>query len=331
MTNTKVRKRIIHSIILTLFLAIIGAWLILSVPGIPYNFRELFDDNGLFLTTLLLCAFLYCALGLTVLFAALLQLKSRFLSMALPALIIIQCLAGWALLRNTVPIESIHDILGSPILDWPWEWELIGRFVALFGGSAILLTGVNLTLLNLLRSNTNLTTGLLHWSLIATALLPLAHWIVVQQAATDNLTELMARNGDWLSSLFLGLWLCIIAAAGALLSTHLNLKTGQRVIIPTLFLILSIPIAYLSLWLGTEHEVHKYGQTFSALQFLLSPDRSNMIGSAELFIRYAILHGAGVFTIAFIQFPFWLTVIRKGINTPQSLTDRHSLSNDRPA
>ena len=48
---------------------------------------------------------------------------------------------------------------------------------------------------------------ILFWSIHAALFLPIIHWIVVNQAATDNLTELMARGGDALSSLFLGLWI----------------------------------------------------------------------------------------------------------------------------
>ncbi len=40
--------------------------------------------------------------------------------------------AGWFCLRFAVTVESIHDILGTPVLGWPFDLEYLARFSAVF-------------------------------------------------------------------------------------------------------------------------------------------------------------------------------------------------------
>jgi len=41
-------------------------------------------------------------------------------------------LVSWGLLRDSVTVESIHDILGSPTMEWPLDLEYIARLAAVY-------------------------------------------------------------------------------------------------------------------------------------------------------------------------------------------------------
>ncbi len=153
--------------------------------------------------------------------------------------------------------------------------------------------------------------GIVSWLFIPAIVLPLIHWIVVWQAATDNLTELMVGGGGWQSSLWLVAALLIVTSAAALLSALIALRGGRLRWSAPLFIALSFPLAYQALSAGTEHLIIKYNQVFSALQFLLSKDRAHLVTGVELQLRYFILHGAVVGVMALTQYPFWLGLLKR--------------------
>ncbi|HNS59344.1 MAG TPA: hypothetical protein PKI25_10265, partial [Nitrosomonas europaea] len=57
-----------------------------------------------------------------------------------------------------------------------------------------------------------------------------------------------------------------------------------------------LSLGWLLLFLGLEPEVHKYGHTFSGAQFLLGPDRKQILPETELFARWCLVQ-AGFITI----------------------------------
>ena len=96
--------------------------LLMRMPSIPYNVREL-GGTGVHLITsvvALACAIYWMANGL---FPGLRALRRKpSLIVWLPIALLVHGTLGWLLLRSAVPLESIHDIVGSPILRWSWEW-----------------------------------------------------------------------------------------------------------------------------------------------------------------------------------------------------------------
>ena len=74
-------------------------------------------------------------------------------------------------------------------------------------------------------------------------------------------------------------------------------------------------LAYLALYFGTEQVIVKYGQVFSALQFLLSSDRSHLAGPDELIVRYAVVYGFLIAAIVMVQYPLWRWIMSA---SPQS-------------
>ena len=292
-------------------------WLIESLPGIPYNLRELVAGHNPVMQAVLLTCTLYALFGIPAVTARITQQSNRAF-LILPLLLAAQTVVLWFFLRSAAPAESIHDILGTPILDWSWEWEYLFRLSGVVIGSGIMLTGSSLlaaTIVGTGRGNKYRT--LLSWAILSVPLLALSHWIIVNQAATDNLTELMAGGGNWQAMLFISLWMFTAGLAGALVSARL--ATGRP---PFLFVVLvvllSFPAAYGCLRLGLEQEVHKYDQVFSALQFLLSTDRANLAGGFELLLRFLIFHCGVVLLVAIFQYPFWAYQ-----STPQTTGSTH--------
>jgi hypothetical protein len=281
-------------------------WIALHSPLVPYNIRELLSGEYPLLSLLLMSCFLYWALGFPVWIAKyLLNLGSR--AWFYPGFIMLHAFVAWGFVSNGVPPESIYDMLGSPILGWPWEWELLGRFVALFGVFSMQLIGACVIAAILCEQNKkNKVTAMLYWFGTAIVLLPLMHWIVFTEAATDNLTELISEGGGVVPSLCLMAFLFILSLAGSLIAGQLVKSSWSLRLTSVLWLVLSFPLAYLAISHGMEKTVFKYGQTFSALQFLLSADRTHLAGQEELLIRYVIFHLAVVSLIIFAQYPFWV-------------------------
>ncbi len=282
------------------------AWFTRTSPQVPYNIRELFAGDYPSLTVPLFASFLYWAFGVPV-WLALWLTRGRWLRAgAYPLLVAIHGLGAWSLLRLSVPLESIYDLVGSPILTWPWEWELVARFVSLFGAVSILMAGAAVSMIALRSADPGgRYVVLLRWAIPAAFLLPLTHWIVVSNAATDNLTELMSAGGSWPASIYLAVSLLIVASTASFVSA--DAATAFRhgfltgVVVP-----ISVPLAYVFLQLGTERAIYKYGKVFSTLQFLLSPDRDHYVEGLALILRYALVHSTVIAIIAVAQYPFWV-------------------------
>ncbi len=313
------------SILITILIVFIVGIAVSYIPQIPYNIREIFDGTNLFYNTLLISACLYTGFGLPTLLTMTLARNIKAMAIQLPFATLIQTTLTWFLVRLTVPLESIHDILGTPVLGWPWEWELIMRFIALFSVPSLLITLSTLIALSLpLRANAiHSYYKIIFWLPAALPVLALSHVILVKYAATDNLTELMASGGNLISSVMLTLWcLCLIYTA-TLLAYRWASKEGINLNLTILVTVVaSAPLAYLFLVLGTESHVNKYNQTFSALQFLLSQDREHLISGIELYIRFAIAHYGGITFLFLAQFPFWQTYMQKRAQTQKTTATR---------
>ncbi|MBI3393725.1 MAG: hypothetical protein HY039_11135 [Nitrospirae bacterium] len=103
----------------------------------------------------------------------------------------------------------------------------------------------------------------------------------------------------------------IVSLAGYLLAAGLGGGDRRTGLVAAAWTALSLPLAYLALSHGTEGAVVKYGQTFSALQFLLSTDRAHYAAGTELLIRYAVLHVSSLCVVALVQFPFFSWILKR--------------------
>lgn len=276
-------------------------WLITQSPLTPYNIRELVYDGHPLRSLVLLAALLYWVVGFPILIVQWLGRGELYL-LSFPALAVLHGLIAWILLWSSVPSESIHDIVGSPVLAWPWEWESLGRFLALFSFWSI--AGTAGSLVAAWHILPGARPALLGWLVGACLLIPISYYVVVVAAATDNLVELIAGNGSVGAFLLIGLAMAVISFGGTKGALALNPGLGYRTRAAG-WILWSGVLAYLALYFGTEQIIVKYGQMFSALQFLLSSDRSHLAEPVELIVRYAALYGCLIAAIVMVQYPLW--------------------------
>lgn len=299
------------------------AGIVTHSPLAPYNVRDLVDPDHPVLSVVLFSLLVYWIGGFPVFAVSLVRGVGMHLAWLLPLLILLHGMLAWLLLRNAVPMESIYDIVGNPVLHWPWEWELLGRFLALFGAVSLQLFGAVIMVGALASRGLRLGAGIMAWLVASAVLLPPIHGVVVVQAATDNLTELMADGGGWQASLWLAAALLIVTSAAALLSALIALRGGRLRWFAPLLIALSFPLAYQALSAGTEQLIIKYNQVFSALQFLLSRDRAHLVTGVELQWRYFVVHGAIVVVMAVSQYAFWWSLLKRATTQNRQLRAPH--------
>ncbi|BBJ22198.1 VanZ family protein [Candidatus Nitrotoga sp. AM1P] len=276
-------------------------WAAPHIPTIPYNVRKLVAQAHPMLSALGLACAIAWIFGFPAWVARYMASGSHQLTY-LPLFLLLHGIVAWFLLRMAAPIEMIHKIVSSPVLGWPWEWESIGRFIGLFTLWSVLSFGAGFIAL---RSWLPKTGGVLWaWVVALLTLLPVTYVVVIQQAATDNLTELLVGAGTPMAFLWVTVGLFMLALASSQLACALG--TGMRVGVlrGVLWSVASFPLTYLALRAGFEPYVIKYGQAFSAFQFLLSQDRANYAAPMELLLRYGFAHGMLLCVIAASQAPF---------------------------
>lgn len=305
--RVKIDRKPLGHILFGVTLCALVAWVATHTPAMPYNVRELPDPGHAVLSIIVLAVVLYWSFGFPVVFAHSLTRGGPALWWY-PAIVPMHGFFAWAMLHFAVPAESIHDVVGSPILKWPWEFELAGRFMALFGGLSLTLTGAVIVVAGM--RGAPMARAMLCWTTTATVLLPVSYWVVVTKASTDNLTELMAGAGTFESAAWLAGYLFVIGLAGALLGATGRGAPGRVRYAAILVGLAALPLAYFLLTQGTEIMIIKYGKAFSALQFLFSTDRTHYASGLELAQRYLIFHVSVTAMIAFVQYPFWMVTER---------------------
>lgn len=273
------------------------------LPFVPYNVRELIEP-GLF--------GVISVIGLSLIILWLVNGHFWFLrrsnlkygrSIYLPLWLFAHGCVTWVLLRLVVPMESIHDIVGSPILGWFWEWELIARYLALHCAISLQVIGA-IILVSIVQRKVRLEIFLawIFWSLLLAW--PL-HEIVVVQAATDNLTELMSNEGAFISSTQLALGVFFFCLAGSTLSNLVANKSHY--LSATLLSGIAVAIAIAFFWFGSEQFILKYGKVFSAWQFFLSTDRQNYEFGVSLYLRFVSIFSLLLTCWSLIQANSWKT------------------------
>ncbi|MFZ4623250.1 MAG: VanZ family protein [Rhodoferax sp.] len=269
------------------------------LPVVPYNVRELLVPGLSELVSVLgLALTVYGMANGPFLFFA--TRRRRWLY-AFPLGLVAQGLLAWCLLRLAVPIESLEDIVGSPVLGWPWDWEMMGRFIAL--NMAVMLQVVGAALCVRVIVTPETLADFFYWILISVVLAWPPHLLVVQWAATDNLTELMAWDASFLASFAMATGLFLNCLAASALSAALSAVGARRVLLGlALSALAGASVCY---WLGAEQTIVKYGQVFSAFQFLLSADRAHYAQGANLMIRFGVVMLTVCSGLAVFQYLSW--------------------------
>jgi hypothetical protein len=210
----------------------------------------------------------------------------------------------WLTFCLAVPLESIHDIVGSPVLGWPWQMETFGRFLALFAIPTMVMTGISVLLFRPAVGRHRFALAMKGWLGWLIVLLPIAYWVVVPAAATDNLVELMEAGGRLPWFLALVGWLVFSLLPGSAMAA--SMAGVSRSWIPVwVTLVASLPLGYLTFRVGTEARIIKYGQEFSAMQFLLSSNRENLAIGTALHLRFLLMQTGTILLVFIAQYPFW--------------------------
>lgn len=273
--------------------------MLFRMPSVPYNLRDLVGPGlGGAVSMLGLSLTAYGSVNGMFLFF---PLRRRRWLLAFPACLVVQGLLAWCLLRVSAPAKSLDDIVGSAVLGWPWEWETLCRYVALHMSLMLQVLGAALCVRAILKPAT--LVDFIYWAMISAVLAWPLHLVVVDWAATDNLTELMAGDASFFSSCALASALFLTCLAGSALSAALN-ASKHTVLLVGLALAAAMG-ATLLYWLGADHTIVKYGRVFSAFQFLLSTDREHYAQGVSLMLRYVIAFVAVCGGLAAIQWLSW--------------------------
>ncbi|MBZ0069486.1 MAG: VanZ family protein, partial [Thiobacillus sp.] len=270
-------------------------WTATHAPFVPYNVRELLLRETAWLSALLLALTVYWLAAWPV-WLARRRVSGRVRLVQLPLGLLVYGACTFLLLNAAVPDESLHDLVGSPVLHWPWKWETGLRWIVLAAWPGVMLYAAAQTVR---RWRGLRLSGMHFW--IVLPILGLAYWGVVAQAASDNLIELIAIP-QLLGFTALCAWFYTLFLAAAWLASPIPAAFRN---VRWIGVAISLPLSALLLYLGLAGEIEKYGQQFSALQFLLSTDRQHYASQSVIWLRYSVVYVLAIGALAFIQWPYF--------------------------
>lgn len=303
--------------------------LLLQLPGVPYNVRELFRFHGngvdLFFFGLSLISFGWG----TAWFGKKMAMSTR-IGFEAPVALFKLSIVVYFFVWMSVTRESIMDIAGSTVfVHRVVEKGVLGdigaglflflgrdnllvltdlleppiRFGALIG-PVLIMMGVMFAVLFSRRGKTHVAHRGLNPSVkLALYLLPwlyLCKVVAFDWSSTDNLNELIARDGYWGLGgggyLYALVFLISLSSTGLAWSIYHKHTRALRVVVVS---VIAVPLGWFFLNQGLEENVGKYGLNFSGVDFLLGPDRENLMSRSALFGRWFVVQIAAVVGLAF--------------------------------
>lgn len=298
---------------------------LLGLPKIPYNVRELFggQDSWWRLGFFALAVFSF-GIGGTI--AGHRVARSKTPWAALPLYSILACYITYLLLAVSVTAESLSDIAGSSNTYFfvmkkdmwgdtgVWLYTLIGsqnliadverivRFTALMGPvfmwlaifSAVYFRVTGARFVRPAARIRIMLSSLIMYSLSGAVWLIAFSLVAFRYSSTDNLNELIQGNGVYLYLLLIVLLLNVIAVVHASVSPRLS-----NIICAAILIVACLPIGWLLFTSGLSAPVEKYGLTFRGADFLLGPDRRELLPESILIIRWGIIQLGAIAALAF--------------------------------
>lgn len=251
--------------------------LLINLDATPYNVKELFDNFPTTISALLVSTILTSVIFYPVLFARNCLNKQRLKLIDLMKHIFI--LATFIIVSSIIvfPNEAIYDVIGFP------KWEAIPQWVE----SSYRLIGLILpfvclyiyvTSVRLLedRVKRDFKLSLKAFSLFVLAILPFSFTVVIIQAGTDNLTELLDVGGYSFGMIGVVAYIYLLLYLASSYRTLSISSVSKKIITSVTIIGLSAPVSYWLIQLPLVDYVFKYETLFTPLQFLLSPDRNNL-------------------------------------------------------
>ncbi|MBE0548027.1 MAG: VanZ family protein [Rubrivivax sp.] len=270
--------------------ALIALRVLARLPQVPYNIRELLAPPGAPWASAVVAFAALLVFGMPSVVATAAALRPAGLPVARTVTLLcgIPGIAA-AVLFLGGPTESVRDLVGNAAFAW-WPWgETWVRLSVLFLG-VVWSVALGCALQGLPVTKGYRGSAIAHLLMHGIWIVPVWHAVVVYHATTDNLTELMSGGGTWLSSICLLAYVTLWAATASSLLASLVTRSGPALIRSLLWVAASVIAGYGLVSAATEPAVVKYGQGFSALQFLLSADRSAYATGTELLLRFAAAH-----------------------------------------
>lgn len=284
-------------------------------PSVPYNVRELFLDGVPFVRALFLTASLM-ALGF---FAALIAPwlgKRKLPVFALVATSLLIGLINYILLRLSVTLESLHDIVGTPvwyhglndesalgglgqslvnIISNEAVYDVVEhavRYLALISPIALVLTAIVTGIWH--SHHRQRGSGVGYGLALIILLIPwlyLCRLLVMNFTATDNLRELIVGGGNIIlgGEALIFTLVVIMAINIAILGSYDPARKSLRNW--SVFASIVGPVcSWFLLNAGLENTITKYGITFSPLNFLFGANHNADLSTWSLFGRWLILY-----------------------------------------
>ena len=263
------------------------------VPTVPYNLRELLAPDGRPWSALVIPAVALAMFGLPP-WIGRAAVPSRGVPVAqVAAALVAGPLALALLLLVAAPLESLHDLVGAPVLDIAPAIELTGRLAVLLAG-VVWALALGSALHGALLPPGWRGGSVAHLILHGLWVLPAWHLVVVSWAATDNLTELMAGGGGIRATACVLAYACLVGLTASVLVGAAIAPDRRRIVVGVLWALSSVGLGWLLASAGTQDAIVKYGRMFSALQFLLSASRDTYVSGLALGIRFALAHLAAI-------------------------------------
>ncbi len=316
-----VKKRVAIIVAVYCALTVLSLQVVLGMKGVPYNVRDLFGGRGdgfdfLFFSLSLL------SIGWGSAWLGRVLASTRRPSLAVPISLLKLVMMIYFFLWMSVTGESLRDILGANVFDRRLEEGVVlGKFgislVRYFGidtvrsvtdffepivrlaallGPLLIMAGFSLAVMQRRTwksaqqwSSSKNFIGACLWLL---PWLYICKRVAFDWAATDNLSELIARERDWGvgGGAYLYLLVLSLTSLSALLAWG-YFRKPKGLLVSFIVLLASLPITWFLLNHGLEQNILKYGRSFSAVNFLLGPDRQGLISGPELFFRWSLVQG----------------------------------------
>lgn len=285
---------------------------LLGMPTIPYNLKKLFGGQHVIGPAVFALALMWIGAGSwgVVGFVVRRQGRGRSASGWLPLLVVGLALASYVLVNVATPDIMLEKIIGAPDLrhriveegiwgdawsqalsTWPASllnpWERLIRYIGLY---AIFM--IPLVLAMLASPKGDRRPRVLSAAIVLLPCWWLAKMLVLDWAITDNLTELVAPGGAWILALIITLF---ALHAGALGHYALRPRAWAGLLA---FSLAALPASWYLLNEGIEGVVINGDRIFSGVQFMLGPNREDLLSPLALFIRWCVLYGGSVVVTA---------------------------------
>ncbi|WP_263771543.1 VanZ family protein [Propionivibrio soli] len=216
----------------------------------------------------------------------------------LPLWLVAQGLVVWTLLQPVVSIDRFYSFIGAPVLGWPWNWELIGRFLALHAVVALAALGALLfALLVFERGN---VAAFLTWTMFTAMLAWPLHFVIFDLTASGGMTQIMRGGGSFVTSAVLGLGALGLFLAAA--SVGAFIAFADRRPRAALIAAAAATIATIAFWYGLEPTVLEHGKMLSALQFMPSTSDLEKLAAPARYARHAVTYAVLAVALGLIQF-----------------------------